>query len=379
MCGVCGEVTADGSRADAAAVARMCEAQAPRGPDGAGSWSEGPVALGHRRLAVIDTSDAGAKPWVDDDLGLALVFNGCVYNYRELRERLRGHGYRFRSACDTEVVLAAYHRWGTGFVEHLVGMFAVVVLERGTGRVVLARDRLGVKPLYLSLTARRLRFASTLPALLAGGDVDTTIDRVGLHHYLTWRAVGPAPRTLLRGVEKLPPATVRVVEPDGTTRDHRYWSPSYERRAEHAGWTAEDWTDAVQDALTTAVRRRMVADVPVGVLLVELAAACPPELKLAEGGKGVLRAVARRLVPAEVIDRPKGYIPVPAVTHLDGPVLDLVRDALTSTAAKERGLFRPEHLDPLLERPDEGRSPTGVNRLWPLGLLELWLQTHGVR
>ncbi|WP_028047977.1 N-acetylglutaminylglutamine amidotransferase [Cellulomonas sp. URHE0023] len=594
MCGICGEITFDGSPADGQAVERMSKALAARGPDGSGSWSEGRVALGHRRLAIIDVSDAGLQPMVDDDLDLVCVFNGIIYNYRELREQLRREGYRFSSASDTEVVVKAYHRWGTSFVDHLVGMFAVVLLERRSGRVVMARDRLGIKPLYVSRAPGRLRFASTLPALLEAGDVDTALDPVALHHYLSWRAVGPAPRTILEGVRKLPPATVRVVHPDGREQDHVYWAPDYVRREQERDWDERDWTDAVHDALRTAVRRRMVADVPVGVLLsggldsslvvallaeagqtglasfsigfpsgagaagdefrwsdavaqrfgtdhhrvtataqdvveafphtvqamsepmvshdtvafdllaqevsthvrvvqsgqgadevfggyhwhapladvprseaaetyaglyferdhadmarllapewhvaedpsralvaahlarpgaqstvdavlrldtevmlvddpvmrldsmtmasglearvpfldhelVELAAACPPELALAHGGKGVLKSVARRLLPADVVDRPKGYFPVPAVTHLDGPVLELVRDTLTSPTARQRGLFRREYVDALLAEPEPVAGPTGVARLWPLAVLELWLQTHGIR
>jgi asparagine synthase (glutamine-hydrolysing) len=111
---------------------------------------------------------------------------------------------------------------------------------------------------------------------------------------------------------------------------------------------------------------------------VELAAACPPELKLAEGGKGVLKRIGRRIIPPEVIDRPKGYFPVPAITHLEGKVLDLVRDALASPTAANRGLFRPEYVRELLAEPNGGLTPLQGNKLWQLGLLELWLQTHGV-
>src|SRR3712207_5963609 len=146
-------------------------------------------------------------------------------------------------------------------------MFAFVITERDTGRVVMARDRLGIKPLYRAETPGRLRFASSLPALVQAGGVDTSIDPVALHHYLTWHAVVPAPRTLLNGVRKLPPATVRVVEADGTSREHRYWEPTYERRPEHSGWSARDWEDAIEEALRVAVRRRLVSDIPVGVLL----------------------------------------------------------------------------------------------------------------
>src|SRR5215217_1589578 len=267
MCGLCGEITFDGSMADTTAVARMVESLVPRGPDGQGSWSAGRIAFGHRRLSVIDLSAAGGQPMVDNELGLTAVFNGCIYDYRELRAELEGHGYRFFSHSDTEVILKRYAHWGTDVVSHLHGMFAFAIHERDTGRVVLARDRLGIKPLYLAETPGRLRFASTLPALLRAGDVDTSIDPVALHHYLTWHAVVPAPRTLLNGVRKLPPATVRVVEPDGSSSEHRYWEPRYERRPEHATWSARDWEDAIEAALRTAVRRRLVADIPVGVLL----------------------------------------------------------------------------------------------------------------
>ncbi|HJX43642.1 MAG TPA: N-acetylglutaminylglutamine amidotransferase, partial [Geodermatophilus sp.] len=267
MCGLSGEIRFDGSLADTTAVARMVEALVPRGPDGQGSWSAGRVAFGHRRLSVIDLSASGSQPMVDSELGLEAVFNGCIYDYKELRAELEGHGYRFFSTSDTEVLLKGYHHWGLDFVDRLHGMFVVVIHERDTGRIVMARDRLGIKPLYLSETPGRLRFASSLPALLRAGDVDTSIDPVALHHYLTWHAVVPAPRTLLNGVRKLPPATVRVIEADGTGREHRYWEPTYERRAEHSGWSDRDWEDAIEEALRVAVRRRLVSDIPVGVLL----------------------------------------------------------------------------------------------------------------
>src|ERR671916_706292 len=467
MCGLCGEITFDGSMADTTAVDRMIACLVPRGPDGQGSHAAGRVAFGHRRLSVIDLSPCGAQPMVDNELGLTAVFNGCIYDYRELRAELESHGYRFFSTSDTEVILKGYHHWGTDVVSHLHGMFAFVIHERDTGRVVMARDRLGIKPLYLAETPNRLRFASTLPALVRAGDVDTSVDPVALHHYLSWHAVVPAPRTILNGVRKLPPATVRVIEADGTSREHRYWEARYERRHEHANWSARDWEDAIEEALRVAVRRRLVADIPVGVLLsggldsslivgllaeegqtglatysigfesvggregdefaysdviaehfatdhhrirvtsdelsaalghaigamaepmvshdvvafdllservnnmsmawglearvpfldhdlVGLAALCPPELKLADGGKGILKAIGRRIIPPEVIDRPKGYFPVPAITHLEGKVLDLVRDALTDDAARERGLFRPGYVDALLADPNGG-------------------------
>src|SRR5215218_3592770 len=266
MCGIAGELVFSGGRADVGAVARMTAEMERRGPDGGGTWDGGWVALGHRRLKVIDLSEEGAQPFVDDELGLSMVFNGCVYNHNELRKELQAY-YRFTSTSDTEVVLKAYHRWGEEFVHHLVGMFAIVIVDRARRRVVLARDRLGIKPIYLTERPGALRFASTLPALLAGGGVDTTLDDVALHHYLTLHSIVPAPRTILRGVTKLPAATVRVIEADGRQRDTVYWEPSYTRDASRAGWSERDWREAIHDALRTSVRRRLVADVPVGVLL----------------------------------------------------------------------------------------------------------------
>src|SRR5919206_2977796 len=230
MCGLCGEITFDGSMADTTAVARMVESLVPRGPDGQGAWSAARVAFGHRRLSVIDLSPCGAQPMVDSELGLTAVFNGCVYDYQALRAELEGHGYRFFSTSDTEVILKGYHHWGTDVVSHLHGMFAFAIHERDTGRLVLARDRLGIKPLYLAETPGRLRFASTLPALLAAGDVDTSIDPVALHHYLSWHSVVPPPRTILTGVRKLPPATILTVEADGRRSERVFWDPSHGRR-----------------------------------------------------------------------------------------------------------------------------------------------------
>jgi asparagine synthase (glutamine-hydrolysing) len=597
MCGLSGEYTFDDSPPDLGAVGLMCEAMVSRGPDDAGAYAHGSLALGHRRLSIIDLSPAGHQPMVDNELGITVAFNGCIYNYRELRSELQTHGYRFFSTSDTEVIAKAYHHWGENFVDRLLGMFAVAIHERDSGRLVLVRDRLGIKPLYLAESSRRLRFASSLPALVRAGrkdnSVDTRIDPVALHHYLSWHAVVPAPRTIIKGVRKLAPATIRVVEPDGSSRERTYWEAAYQRDPAKAGWSEGDWEDAVLDSLRTAVRRRLVADVPVGVLLsggldsslvvgllaeegqhglntfsigfeavrgeegdefkysdviahqfdtdhhqiridtertlpgleaaimamsepmvshdvvgfyllsqevskyvkvvqsgqgadevfggyhwypplhgvdrqaaadtyaaaffdrdhaamaeivgseyvidepvsyqfvaahmsrpgadsavdaalrldshimlvddpvkrvdnmtmawglearvpfldhelVELAAQCPPELKLAQDGKGVLKQAARRVIPSDVIDRPKGYFPVPALKYLHGPYLDLVRSALHAPAARERGLYRDEYVDRLLADPNSDLTPLRGNRLWQLGLLELWLQAHDI-
>src|SRR5688500_667562 len=141
MCGFSGEIRTDGRPADVGAVAAMGDTMARRGPDGAGAWSQGSVALAHRRLKVVDLSERAAQPMVDAELGLTIAFNGMIYNYPQLRAELEAAGYRFFSTGDTEVVLKGYHAWGERVVERLVGMFAFCITERDSGRTVLARDR----------------------------------------------------------------------------------------------------------------------------------------------------------------------------------------------------------------------------------------------
>src|SRR5690349_8920545 len=267
MCGLCGDIRFDGSNPDLTATQRMAAGLAPRGPDAAGFFSQESVALGHRRLSILDLSATGQQPMFDAALGLAVVFNGCIYNFRDLRRELEQKGYRFFSACDTEVILKAYHAWGPRCVERFLGMFAFAIWERDSGRVVLARDRLGIKPLYLADTKGGLRFASTLPALLAAGGVDTTIDRQALHHYMSFHAVVPAPLTILRGVRKLPPATILTIEPDGRRSEETYWTLAVGARREDRALSTAEWSEAVLATLATAVERRRIADVPVGVLL----------------------------------------------------------------------------------------------------------------
>lgn len=592
MCGIAGEICFDAQEADAAAVDRMANTLRPRGPDAGGAYRQGRVALAHRRLKIIDLSERAQQPMVAADLGLSLVFNGCIYNYRELRTELEQAGARFFSDGDTEVLLRAYHQWGPDCVSRLHGMFAFVIHERDSGRVVMARDRFGIKPLYLaaSTDGKRLRFASTLPALLSGGEVDTRIDPVALEHYLMWHAVVPAPLTLLQGVRKLPPATVAIYEPDGRSRQTCYWAPPFSSTPEMERLPLLEREHQVQTALETAVERRMIADVPVGVLLsggldsslivallaqagqqnlntfsigfeaahgeqgdefkysdliaqtfgtqhhkiwvdgqallaalpdtihamsepmvsydnigfyllskevskhvkvvqsgqgadevfagyhwypplaqsndavadyarvffdrdpqeylhtvstgyvrtgasldfvtrhfarpgaatpldqalrldatvmlvddpvkrvdnmtmawglearvpfldhelVELAARLPAQDKLGDGGKGILKSIGRRLLPHAVIDRPKGYFPVPMLKYLSGPTLDWVKDALHRPVARQRGLFQAEYVDVLLADPTQHITPLRGSKLWQLALLELWLQSHGL-
>jgi asparagine synthase (glutamine-hydrolysing) len=223
MCGIAGELRLDGVAPDAAVIRRMVARLARRGPDDEGLHIEGPIALGHRRLAIIDLTEHSRQPMVDAVDGLALVFNGSIYNYPQLRGELKARGHRFHSDGDTEVILRAYVEWGDACAEHLHGDFAFAIWDRQAGNLLLARDRLGIKPLYYSLDGARLLFASTPRALLAAGGVDDTIDTTGLHHHLTLHAVVPAPNTLLAGVRKLPPATVMNIDLDGRATARCYW------------------------------------------------------------------------------------------------------------------------------------------------------------
>src|SRR5690606_19470599 len=225
------------------------------------------IAFGHRRLRVIDTSDAAEQPMVDPHLGLSIVYNGAIYNYRALRDELIAKGYRFYSQGDTELILKAYHAWGPDAVTRFNGMFAFAIHERDTGVVFAARDRLGIKPFYYAETGGALRFASTLPALLAGGGVDTRIDPTALNFYLSFHAVVPAPYTILRGVRKLPPGHTLTVHPDGRRTVDRYWELAFGPSPADAARDERDWQEEVLAAVRRAVERRLVADVPTGVLL----------------------------------------------------------------------------------------------------------------
>src|SRR4051812_38866393 len=266
MCGFCGEVSTDGGRS-AGAVERMLGPLAARGPDGAGIFVQENIAFGHRRLSILDLDSTSQQPMIDPVLGLAVAFNGCIYNFRELRTELIAEGHRFFSDGDTEVILKAYATWGPRCVERFCGMFAFALWERDSGRVVLARDRLGIKPLYLAQTADGIRFASTLPALLKDPQVDTSIHPAALHHYMSWHSVVPAPLTILQGVRKLAPATILTVELDGSQTEQVYWKVEVGASGPDRHVTESEWRERVLRTLDDAIERRLVSDVPVGVLL----------------------------------------------------------------------------------------------------------------
>ncbi|MGB5395535.1 MAG: N-acetylglutaminylglutamine amidotransferase [Gammaproteobacteria bacterium] len=267
MCGINGELRFDDAKPSLETCQRMMAKLERRGPDSAGHYINGPVALGHRRLAIIDLSEKSSQPFVDDANAIALVFNGTIYNYPELRIELQHYGHRFVSDGDTEVILKAYAQWGVDCLHHLLGVFAFAIWDKKTKQLFVARDRVGIKPLYFSTNKQRFLFASTTQALLAADSaIDTDIDALALHNLFTLHAVVPAPRTVLKGIHKLRPAHYMLISADGSIKEQRYWSLCA-KRPRHAMDEAE-WIDEIHTSLKQAVhRRKTIADVPVGVLL----------------------------------------------------------------------------------------------------------------
>src|SRR5688572_11725513 len=226
MCGIAGAVTRSSSPMDGAVLDAMLESMEHRGPDGRGAREFNTTAgervwLGHRRLAIIDPNGA-RQPWCDDEAGLALTFNGEIYNFRELREQLQACGYRFTRDSDTEVLLRAYQHWGEKCVERLRGMFAFAVWDAPRQRLFMARDRFGEKPLFLHEDAGGLYFASEIKALLKLPQFRREVDTAAVWDYLAYRYV-PGPRTLLKGIRKLAPGTCATWQ-NGKLTERRYWS-----------------------------------------------------------------------------------------------------------------------------------------------------------
>jgi len=588
MCGIYGALSFSEKPISGSVAEAMSAKVARRGPDDEGIWRDGPVLLGHRRLSIIDLSDLGHQPMQDVSARYCIVFNGTIYNYPELREQLIEKGYTFRSHSDTEVIINAYAHWGEACTQQLHGMFAFVIWDKQQQSLFLARDRMGIKPLYYAQTNSGFYFASNPQALLATGECDTSIDPVGLHYQLSLHAVIPAPRTLLNGVRKCRPGYQMTVKADGSVSENQYWELTAHRPDQPK--TSAEWNELIHDALLEAVKRRInIADVPVGVLLsggldssllvallaeagvgkiktfsigfedqpeergnefefsdavaerydtehqkflipnqnvlarlpeaveamaepmfgqdavafyllseqvsqavkvvqsgqgadevfagyfwyrhmldaagsplqrfapnyvdrdhaefcetvtdnyrgedhtsalindalntehadtfmdavlrfdvstlvvddpvkrvdnmtmawglearvpfldhhlVELAASCPPELKLKHEGKGVLKEISRGRIPDAVIDRPKGYFPMPALKYVRGDFYQFMADTLNSQASRERGIFDQNYLDKLLKEPEQHFTRLNGSKLWHSALLEYWLQRH---
>lgn len=262
MCGICGIVSSGKLPAESAdRVRAMSEALRHRGPDDHGIYTDSAAALGIRRLSIIDVA-GGHQPIANEDGSVWVVFNGEIYNHRELRSELESRGHRFRTRSDTEVIVHAYEEYGTECPTHLAGMFAFAIWDSTRRRLFAARDRLGQKPFYYARRGERLCFGSELKALLTLPDLPREIDGVALHHYLSLQYV-PEPRSIYRGIRKLPAAHWLVFE-DGRLRLERYWNLSFEPKLpldeRQAG-------EELRRLLEQAVRRRLMSEVPLGAFL----------------------------------------------------------------------------------------------------------------
>jgi asparagine synthase (glutamine-hydrolysing) len=587
MCGICGQFRFDGEIVSIKSLEDMMSKLVRRGPDSNGTWLEGKVGFGHQRLSVIDLSLSGSQPMVDELLKLSLVFNGTIYNYKALRDELIGKGYSFFSSSDTEVVIKAYHCWGETCVHHLDGMFAFAIWDKSSEELFVARDRMGIKPLYYSLTPKMFTFASNSQALLTQ-ELDRSINPVALHYQLSLHGVVPAPNTIIKGIQKLKPGTVVKINAQGKFKEIRYWHPSAIRA--EGNISEKDYIERAHQLLIAAVTKRMAAsDVPIGVLLsggldsslivallkraghksirtfsigfedidnesgkefeysdqiasvfntqhkkyrisnkkvlerlseavmhmaepmvsqdavafyllseqvskhtkvvlsgqgadeafagyfwyprmleesgddierfskhyvdrphdeylqtvmpvyqgenhthkwlnkeflkpgansfmdkvfrldmtrlivddpvkrvdnmtmawgletrvpfmdtelVEWALNIPASLKMKDDGKYPLKQIARGLLPNSVIDRKKGYFPMPALKYIQGDFLEFMSDILSSTACRNRGVFDQQYINNVINSPQDYMTALNGSRLWHLALLELWIQIN---
>ena len=261
MCGICGQLRFDNQAVKSQDLEIMRQKIARRGPDDSGIWLNKNIGFGHQRLSIIDLSNHAHQPMVDDTLGLSLVFNGTIYNYQSLRQDLIKRGYRFFSTADTEVILKAYHLWGEDCVLHLDGMFAFCIWDGK--KLFVARDRMGIKPLYFNLTNQAFSFASNTQALSVIG-ADTRINSIALQQQLSLHGVVPAPNTILNGINKVKPATTLSIDSKGKIVEKQYWQP----KAQRTGLTDDEYLEKTHELLIKAVDKRMLAaDVPIGVLL----------------------------------------------------------------------------------------------------------------
>jgi asparagine synthase (glutamine-hydrolysing) len=263
MCGICG-IADPGGPPDLDAIVRMRERLTHRGPDDDGLFARGPVALAARRLSIIDL-DHGHQPIANEDGSVVVIQNGEIYNHGELRRELEGRGHRFATHCDTEVLVHLYEEEGEAFVERLRGMFAIALWDERRGRLLLARDRFGIKPLHYRLADGTLSFASELKSMLEQPGLSRAIDPRAVASYLTFNSI-PAPMTIFSEVRKLEPGTLLVWE-DGAIRRRRYARPRPVAASQTRDGSAAELAAELREVLRDSVRAHLVSDVPVGVLL----------------------------------------------------------------------------------------------------------------
>ena len=261
MCGIYGVLQLDAAKAPIEALRAMGLRVLHRGPDDEGSYADGPLAFGMRRLSIIDIA-GGHQPLSNEDGTLWLVANGEIYNYRELRQELSSHGHHFKTGSDCETLLHLYEMYGDAFLHRVNGMFAIALWDVPRQRLILARDRLGIKPLYVWRDNRRMAFASEAKALLSLPGMKAELDSAALSSYLRLGYV-PSPQSMFRGMRKLPPATLLVVE-DGRVDERRYWRPPSDVDP-HRSET--EWAASVRESMEQSVHRQMVSDVPIGAFL----------------------------------------------------------------------------------------------------------------
>ena len=259
MCGICGKYNPAG--VEASELKRMSDTLAHRGPDDEGWYVAGPIGLACRRLSIIDLKQ-GRMPISNEDGSVWIVYNGEIYNYRELRKELLQRGHTFKTHTDTEVVVHLYEEMGERCVERLNGMFAFAIWDAARNKLMLARDRIGQKPLYYARDNEGFLFASELKAILAVRHDRPQTDYQALHHYLSLRFI-PPPLTMVRGIEKLPPASVLSYQ-DGDFRITKYWELSFAGKEKRSD---EEWVDGLRENLQHSIRSHMVSDVPVGAFL----------------------------------------------------------------------------------------------------------------
>ena len=587
MCGICGQFRFDSENVSSKSLTSMMSKLARRGPDSNGKWLEGKIGFGHQRLSIIDLSSHGNQPMVDDLLKLTLVFNGTIYNYKSLRSELIDKGYSFFSHSDTEVIIKAYHYWGEDCVKYLDGMFAFCMWDKSNQKLFIARDRMGIKPLYYNLSNKAFTFASNSQALLTQ-ELDKSVNPLALQQQLSLHGVVPAPNTIINGIQKVKPATVITINTKGLLKEKTYWHPSANRSERNL--SDNEYVEKAHELLTAAVTKRMdAADVPIGVLLsggldssllvallkeaghedirtfsigfedidneagsefeysdqivskfktqhqkyvvsnaevlprlseavmnmaepmvgqdavafyllseqvskhikvvlsgqgadeafagyfwyprmatekgdeierfskhyvdrsheeylqavmptyqgdnhtsnwlnkefaktgadsfidkvfrtditklivddpvkrvdnmtmawglearvpfldtelVEWALKMPANLKMKEEGKYPLKKIARELLPSSVIDRKKGYFPMPALKHVQGDFLEFMSDILTSSACLNRGVFNQNYVEKVINSPRDYMTALNGSRLWHLALFEFWMQIN---
>jgi asparagine synthase (glutamine-hydrolysing) len=265
MCGIAGYATFDGRSAEQSIVQAMCDSITYRGPDDAGYFVAGPVALGMRRLSIIDLS-TGHQPIFNEDRTACVFFNGEIYNYRELREQLIAAGHRFTTQSDTEVIVHLWEEHGLAFPDLLNGMFAIALYDLHAQRLLLVRDHLGIKPLYYAQTPNTLVFGSEIKTILATDFVARTLNIDAVSEFLAWEYV-PGTRTLLNEVRRVAPGALLEVDiRTGTVRHESFWRRP-RPRPEIASLSPEALADHLDETIAKAVRRQMIADVPLGAFL----------------------------------------------------------------------------------------------------------------